>query len=208
MTDRRVAGQIRVKPYSNDPSGLLAVRTVRLSAKGGGEAKRVGDFEVITAKPQGGFAVFSLGGIDTPEEAKGWSGALVSVLREELPSPEEGEYYVTDLIGCEVVDAAGVRVGELVGVEEGPAHDWLPPPRAGGGGLPPLGFEVVPAGGGAGRRPAGGPPPGRRPATSPSRMNSEPIGRGFSPSSRGRGRRGCGRSGCTTCGTTGRGSTG
>ena len=37
---RGVTGQIRVKPYSNDPSGLVAVRTVRLSAKGGGEANR------------------------------------------------------------------------------------------------------------------------------------------------------------------------
>src|SRR3989337_361296 len=87
------AGPIRGKPYSNDPSGLVAVRTVRLSAKGGGEAKRFRDFEVKTARPQGGFAVFSLGGIDNPEEAKEWSGALVSVLWEELPPPEEGGYY-------------------------------------------------------------------------------------------------------------------
>src|SRR3990170_5444571 len=171
MTDRRievgrvagphgVAGQIRVKPYSNDPSGLLAVRTVRLSAKGGGGAKRVGDFEVKTAKPQGGFAVFSLGGIDTPEEAKEWSGALVSVLWEELPPPEEGEYYVTDLIGCEVVDVAGVRVGELVGGGEGPAHDW-PVIRPGRGEtLLPLVSEFIRAGDVAGRRIVVAPPEG------------------------------------------------
>jgi 16S rRNA processing protein RimM len=154
MTDRRievgrvagphgVAGQIRVKPYSNDPSGLLAVRTVRLSAEGGGGAKRVGDFEVRTAQPKGGFAVFSLGGIDTPEVAKEWSGASVSVLREELPPPEEGEYYVMDLIGCEVVDAAGIRVGEIVGVEEGPAHDWLAIRREDGETLLPMVSEFI-----------------------------------------------------------------
>jgi 16S rRNA processing protein RimM len=171
MTDRRievgrvagphgVAGQIRVKPYSKDPSGLLAVRTVRLSAKGGGGANRVGDFEVKTAKPQGGFAVFSLGGIDTPEEAKEWSGALVSVLWEELPPPEEGEYYVTDLIGCEVVDAAGIRVGELVGVEEGPAHDWLVIRREKGESLLPMVSEFVREVDVAGRRIVVAPPEG------------------------------------------------
>src|SRR4030067_2716766 len=87
-----VWGMIRVKPYSKTPSGLLAVRTVRLSAKGGGGAKRAGDFEVRTAQPKGGFAVFSLGGVDTPEEAKEWAGGLVSVLREAVPPPAGGEY--------------------------------------------------------------------------------------------------------------------
>jgi 16S rRNA processing protein RimM len=171
LTDRRievgrvagshgVGGQIRVKPYSNDPSGLLAVRTVRLSAKGGGGAKRVGDFAVKTAKSQGGFAVFSLGGIDTPEEAKEWSGALVSVPWEELPPLEEGEYYVADLIGCEVVDAEGVRVGELVGVEEGPAHDWLVIRREEGESLLPMVSEFVREVDVAGRRIVVAPPVG------------------------------------------------
>src|SRR3990172_6942262 len=168
MTDRRievgrvagphgVSGMIRVKPYSKNPSGLLAVRTVRLSAKGGGGEKRAGDFEGRTAQPKGGFAVFSLGGVDTPEEAREWSGALVSALREELPPPEEGEYYVTDLIGCEVVDAAGVRLGELVGAEEGPAHDWLLVRREDGETLLPMGSELIRDVHAAGRRGAGAP---------------------------------------------------
>ena len=155
-----VSGKIRVKPYSKNPSGLLAVRTVRLSARGFSGVNRVGDFGVRTAQPKGGFAVFSLGGIDTPEEAKEWSGALVSVLREELPPPEEGEYYVTDLIGCEVVDAAGVRVGELVGVEEGPAHDWLVVRREDGETLLPMVSEFIREVDVAGRRIVVAPPEG------------------------------------------------
>jgi len=119
------AGKIRVKTYSRDPSGLLHVRTLRLSAEGPGKARRIRDFEVRTAQPQGGFAVLSLGGIDSQEVATEWSGASVSVSRAELPPPEEDEYYWVDLIGCEAVDASGVRVGEIVAVEGGAAHDWL-----------------------------------------------------------------------------------
>jgi 16S rRNA processing protein RimM len=120
-----VGGEIRVKTHSGDPSALLHVRTVRLSAEGPGGGKRVCDFEVRAAKPLGGFAVFSLGGIDSQKSAKEWSGASVAVFREELPPPAEGEYYWVDLIGCEAVDAAGERVGEIAAVEPGPAHDWL-----------------------------------------------------------------------------------
>ncbi len=171
MTDRRVevgrvagshgvGGKIRVKPFSRDPSGLVAVRSVRLSAEGRGGAKRVGDFEVKTAQPVGGFAVFSLEGIDTPEEAGTWAGAVVSVLREELPALEEGEFYVMDLVGCEVVDAAGDRVGEVIGVEEGPAHDWLAIQREGGESLLPMVSEFIREVDVAGRRIVVAPPEG------------------------------------------------
>ncbi|MGA6992561.1 MAG: ribosome maturation factor RimM [Candidatus Deferrimicrobiaceae bacterium] len=119
------AGKIRVKAYSGDPSGLLHARTLRLSAENPGKAGRIRDFEVRTAQPQGGFVVLSLGGIDSQEAATEWSGATVSVFRAELPPPEEDEYYWMDLIGCEAVDAAGDRVGEIVAVEGGAAHDWL-----------------------------------------------------------------------------------
>ena len=133
-----VTGKVRVKPYSGDPSGLLGVRAVRLSAEGPGREKRTRDFEVKAAEPQGGFAVFSLGGIDSREEAKVWSGASVSVSRAELPSPAEGEYYWVDLIGCEAVDAEGKRVGEIAGVEGGAAHDWLVIRREDGESLLPM----------------------------------------------------------------------
>ncbi|MGA7104029.1 MAG: ribosome maturation factor RimM [Candidatus Deferrimicrobiaceae bacterium] len=119
------AGKIRVKAYSGDPSGILHARTLRLSAEGPGKARRICDFEVRTAQPQGGFAVFSLGGIDSREAAAEWSGASVSVSRAELPPPEENEYYWVDLIGCEAVNAVGDRVGDIISVEGGAAHDWL-----------------------------------------------------------------------------------
>jgi 16S rRNA processing protein RimM len=138
-----VAGKIRIKAYSGDPSGILGIRTVRLSADGPGGEKRTRDFEVKAAKPQGGFAVFSLTGIDSLEEAKDWSGASVSVSRAELPPPAEGEYYWVDLIGCEVMDESGDRIGEIAGLEEGAAHDWLAIRREGEESLLPMVSEFI-----------------------------------------------------------------
>ena len=138
-----VAGKIRVKTHSGDPSGLLGVTTLRLSAEGPGGEKRTGDFEVKAAEPLGGFAVFSLEGIDSLEEAKDWSGASVSVSRAELPPPAEGEYYWVDLIGCEVRDESGGRIGEIAGLEEGVAHDWLAIRREGGESLLPMVSQFI-----------------------------------------------------------------
>ncbi len=133
-----VEGKIRVKTHSGDPSALLNVRTVRLSLGGPRGARRVGDFGVRAARPQGGFAVLSLDGIDSPESAREWAGATVSVFRTDLPLPAEDEYYWADLIGCEAVDAAGKPIGDIVSLEEGPAHDWLVIRREDGESLLPM----------------------------------------------------------------------
>jgi len=119
------AGKIWVKAYSGDPSGLLNARTLRLTSENPAKTGGMRDFEVRTAQPQGGFAVLSLVGIDSREAATEWSGASVSVSRAELPPPDEDEYYWVDLVGCEAVDAAGDRVGKIVAVQGGRAHDWL-----------------------------------------------------------------------------------
>ena len=52
-------------------------------------------------------------------------GAELAVRRAELPPPEEGSYYVADLVGLEVVDATGVRLGVIQDVLPGVANDVL-----------------------------------------------------------------------------------
>lgn len=155
-----VSGKVRVKVHSGDPRGLLEVRTLRLSAEERGGAGRTADFPVRTAQPNAGFAVFSLEGIGSPEEARKWRGAAVAVSREELPPPEEGEYYWVDLIGCEVVGASGDRIGEVAGLEEGPAHAWLSVRREDGEFLLPMVSEFIREVDVAGRRVVAVPPAG------------------------------------------------
>jgi 16S rRNA processing protein RimM len=52
-------------------------------------------------------------------------GAQLAVRRADLPPPEEGAYYVVDLVGLVVVDADGSEVGTVVDVLPGPANDAL-----------------------------------------------------------------------------------
>jgi 16S rRNA processing protein RimM len=120
-----VSGKVKVESWSGDLSGLLSVRRIRIRDPRAGSGGRHRECEVKTAQRSGGCAVLLLAGIDSVEEASALRGSVVSVPRSELPPPGEGEYYWVDLVGCEVVTAAGGRLGVVAGVTEGPAHDWL-----------------------------------------------------------------------------------
>ncbi len=59
--------------------------------------------------------------LDRPVER----GAELTVRREELVPLDDGSYYVADLVGLEVVEAGGERLGTVRDVLPGPANDAL-----------------------------------------------------------------------------------
>ena len=59
--------------------------------------------------------------LDRPAER----GAELTVRREELAELEEGAFYVADLVGLEVVEQGGSRLGLVRDVLPGPANDAL-----------------------------------------------------------------------------------
>jgi 16S rRNA processing protein RimM len=52
-------------------------------------------------------------------------GAELAVVRAELPEPEPGSFYVTDLVGLEVLLLDGGRLGHVRDVHPGLANDNL-----------------------------------------------------------------------------------
>lgn len=52
-------------------------------------------------------------------------GAELAVPRSELPTPEEGEYYAFQLVGLEVEEDGGARLGRVQAVQPGVANDVL-----------------------------------------------------------------------------------
>jgi 16S rRNA processing protein RimM len=52
-------------------------------------------------------------------------GAELAVERAALPPPEEGEYYVFQLVGLDVEEDGGRPLGKVVEVTPGPANDVL-----------------------------------------------------------------------------------
>ena len=52
-------------------------------------------------------------------------GATLAVRRDELPEPDEGSYYVFQLVGLAVEEEGGRALGTVTEVENGPANDTL-----------------------------------------------------------------------------------
>jgi 16S rRNA processing protein RimM len=70
----------------------------------------------------GGQLTAKLQGVNDRDQAKALTGASIVVPRDELPAQAEGDFYQADLIGCEVVDRAGVSLGTVRCFVETPAH--------------------------------------------------------------------------------------
>jgi 16S rRNA processing protein RimM len=107
--------------------------TVKVKAPGSGRHLREGVEPFINGERRRilaaretpkGFLV-DLEGVTDREEAARLRGAEMILDRGELDAPEEGEFYVGDLVGLSVYDAAGTHIGSVADIFETPAHEIL-----------------------------------------------------------------------------------
>lgn len=117
-----VRGWIRLRPFTGEPDALLRHERWWLRSAGT-QAWRI----VIPrgGKVHSGALLAQLDGVETREAAAALRGAEIGVPRSEMPEPERGEIYWTDLVGLEVVNREGVGLGRVVAVEEYGAHPVL-----------------------------------------------------------------------------------
>jgi len=79
--------------------------------------------EIESSRLVTGRPILKFAGINSPEEAARLTNRHLAVTADQLVKLPKGTYYVFDLIGCEVFDETGVRIGEVVDVEQYPAND-------------------------------------------------------------------------------------
>jgi len=99
-----------------------------------GEAWR--EIEVEDGRAQGKGVVAKLAGFGDRDQAAGLIGVEIAVKAAQLPPPKQGEYYWAQLVGLEVVNLAGERLGKVSHLFETGANDvivvrngrerWLP----------------------------------------------------------------------------------
>jgi 16S rRNA processing protein RimM len=111
-----------VKPFTQTPEALLDYPTWWLTARGGGKEMA---HRVLEARMHSDLVIARLEGLETREQAAAFSGAEVSVPRDQLPETEDDEVYWSDLADCEVVNRNGERLGKVTDVQGTAAHPIL-----------------------------------------------------------------------------------
>jgi 16S rRNA processing protein RimM len=102
-------GAFVVEEASDDPARFAEGVTLLV----GGEPARV-----VESKKAGGRPVIRFDRDVT-------RGAPIEVERADLPDPGEAEYYAFQLVGLEVEEAGGPKLGRVTEVSSGPANDVL-----------------------------------------------------------------------------------
>ena len=112
-----VHGEVRLKSFTAEPEAIADYGA--LSTEDGRS------FEVtITRAIKAGYAA-RLDGVSTKEDADALRGVRLYVPRERLPSLPDDEYYHSDLIGLDVFDTGGEKLGNIKAVQDHGAGDLL-----------------------------------------------------------------------------------
>lgn len=112
-----VRGDVRLKSFCADPR---AIETYQPLFDETGRSWRF----TLKGPVKGGF-IARLEGVGSREEAEALKGTRLYAPREALPPLEEDEFYHADLIGLEVVDTGGDRIGRVKALFDHGAGDIL-----------------------------------------------------------------------------------
>jgi 16S rRNA processing protein RimM len=108
-----VNGWVKVKAFTESADTLGTFPKWLLQSREGWREVALEDFEVHSKGP-----VAKLAGCDDREAADALRGSEVAVPRAALGEADEGTLYWVDLVGLEVVDESGTRLGEVEGLFE------------------------------------------------------------------------------------------
>ena len=122
-----VRGEVRVKSLTGEPGAIGGYGP--LTDKAGTRA-----FAFQSLRPlKDDMLVARLAGVSTREAAETLKGVELFARRDQLPPPNEDEFYYDDLVGLEAVDAEGAPLGRIVSLMNYGGGDVLEIAAAEGG---------------------------------------------------------------------------
>ena len=105
-----IRGEVKVYPYSGEPESFIQYSRVLLASSR--NAVPV-EFRIKRARVQKNLALLQLEGCDTRNDAEALVQSLLYVHEDELPDPDEDEFYLRDLEGKQVVTDQGQVIGRV-----------------------------------------------------------------------------------------------
>ncbi len=113
-------GWIKVRSYTEPKENILTYSPWLL-----GTEQAVKEYAVIAGRPHGVAVIAQLADVTTRDEAASLRTSQIFIDRGRLPPLEPGKYYWTDLVGLEVYNCSGHKLGKVSALMETGANDVL-----------------------------------------------------------------------------------
>ncbi len=120
-----ILGWLKVAPETETLDSLFDYEDWWIGRQDGMRNMPWKKFEVEVVKVHGDALVVKLFGIDDRDAAMALKSKHIAVPRDQLPEPDEDEYYWADLIGLSVKNQQGVDFGLVTELFETGANDVL-----------------------------------------------------------------------------------
>ena len=109
-----IRGDIKIDVWMNDARDLCDISTIYIGGK---------PYAVTNARAQRALAIVHLKGVDSIEAAEMLKGREIEIEKTD-DLLDEGEYFIEDIIGCEVYDVdTQEHYGKIIDVYPGIAND-------------------------------------------------------------------------------------
>src|SRR5262245_36018607 len=118
-----VRGELRVNVFNSDTNAIMPKAKLLLTLADKEKTQREVTVEYVRSIENPW--IVALVGIEDRDTAETLRNAELSILRSDLPEPEEGEFYHADAVGCSVYDTNNQLVGLVKEVQRYPSVDVL-----------------------------------------------------------------------------------
>lgn len=102
-----IRGEIKIKVFTDTPSDVKKFGKITIDKK---------EYKILSFRTDGEAAYLGLSGIFDRNDAEFLRGKNIYGNRDDAPMPENGTFYIVDLMGCKVVTDTGKEIGELVNI--------------------------------------------------------------------------------------------
>ncbi|MCY6356701.1 ribosome maturation factor RimM [Clostridium sp. ZS2-4] len=99
-----IRGEVKVKPTTDDVNRFKSLKEAYIDEK---------EIVVSGCKFQPGKVILKIEGIESIEEAERLKNKLIKVKREKAVQLPEDTYFAMDIIGCEVYEETGNKIGTV-----------------------------------------------------------------------------------------------
>lgn len=106
---RGIKGEVRIKSFTDDPAAIGAYSPLYDKT---GERR----FDLKVTGTQKGVVLARIDGINDRTAAEALIRTELFIERDQLPAPDEDEFYHSDMEGLEAVSVSGDVIGKVIGV--------------------------------------------------------------------------------------------